>query len=196
MIDGGRPADLGAPFVAFVVFFTAQRVFELIVSARNARRLLARGGVERGRGHFPMFVVLHTLFPLALAAEIFAWGARPGPFAIGWLSLWAAAQLLRWAAMHALGERWNARVIVVPGEPPIRRGPYRWLRHPNYLAVIAEFLAAPLMFGAWRTAIVFSVLNLLALRVRVRCEERALAEAVLSAIGPRSANRNAPRTRA
>lgn len=179
-----------AAFAAFLIFIVAQRVFELVLSAGTARRLLARGGEEYGREHFPVLVLLHTLFPLALAAEVFVLGARPGRLLPLWVALWGAAQVLRWAAMRALGERWNTRVIVVPGEPLVRKGPYRWLRHPNYLAVIVEFLAAPLMFGAWRSALVFSAANLLALRVRVRCEERALAEAELrrpaqeSRVGP------------
>ena len=79
--------------------------------------------------------------------------------------------------MRALGERWTTRVLVLPGRPRVRDGAYRWLRHPNYVAVVIEFVAAPLMFGAWRTALAFSLANLLALRVRIRCEERALARA-------------------
>ncbi len=181
---GGAPAPVAA-LVGFLVFFAAQRAFELALSAHSARRLLARGGQERGRGHFPMLVVLHTLFPLALAAEVLALGARPDWLAPLWVMLWGAAQVLRWAAMRALGERWNTRVIVVPGEPLVRRGPYRWLRHPNYLAVVVEFLAAPLMFGAWGTAFAFSAANLMALRVRIRCEERALAEAAVRPSPPK-----------
>ena len=160
--------------IAFLVFYAVQRIGELIVSTRNSRRLLARGAREHGRGHFPMIIVLHTLFPLALAAEVFALDARSGALTPLWVALFVAAQGLRWASMRALGDRWSTRVLVLPGVPLVRHGPYRWLRHPNYLAVVIELLAAPLMFGAWRTAAAFSAANLLALLVRIRCEERAL----------------------
>jgi methyltransferase len=162
------------PLVAFVVVLAAQRLFELHRSRRNAAVLRARGATEYGSGHFPMFVVLHVFFPLALIAEVAWLGARPGPAWPLWLALWLTAQALRWSAMRALGEFWNVRVLVLAGAPPIRRGPYRWLRHPNYLAVAVEFVAAPMMFGAWRTAIVCSLLNLVALAIRIPVEERSL----------------------
>jgi len=164
-----------AGLVAFLLYHAAERAFELTLSARHVRRLLARGAREYGRGHFPALVTMHALFPLALVAEVLALGARPGRFAPLWVVLFAAAQGLRAASMRALGESWTTRVIVLDGAPLVRHGPYRFLRHPNYLAVVIELLAAPLMLGAWRTALVFSLANLLALRVRIRCEERALA---------------------
>jgi methyltransferase len=160
----------------FLVLVVLQRVAELLLSARNARRLRARGGREHGRGHFPLLVLVHTAFPLALAAEVLLGGVRPGPLGPLWAALWVAAQALRYAAIRALGERWNVRIWVVPGAPLVRRGPYRWMPHPNYLAVVIELLSAPLIFGAWRTALGISLLNLLALRVRIHAEERALGE--------------------
>jgi methyltransferase len=176
MSGGGERAAIPvAPLALFLLVLAAQRIGELVVAARNARRLLARGAREHGREHYPLLVLLHVLFPLALVAEVVALGARPGGLAPLWLGLWLAAQGLRYAAMRALGEHWNTRVLVLPGAPLVRRGPYRWLRHPNYLAVVIEFVAAPAMFGAWRTALAFSLANLLAMRVRIRSEERALA---------------------
>jgi methyltransferase len=172
MISAGGPSVL--PLTGFLVFYVIQRAAELALSARNARALLARGGIEHGRSHFPWLVALHTLFPLALVTEVLALHARPGRLAPLWFAAWLAAQVLRFASMRALGPRWTARVIVVPGEPPVRLGLYRWLKHPNYLAVVAELLAAPLMLGAWRTAAVISLANLPALWVRIRCEDRAL----------------------
>ena len=185
------PAEPAIPawvawLTAYFVVLAAQRLSELILSARNARRLIARGAREHGRAHFPLIVALHALFPLALVGEVLVNGARPGPLAPLWLGLWLAAQALRYAAMRALGERWNVRVLVLPGAPLERRGPYRWLRHPNYVAVAIEFLAAPLLFGAWRTALMFSVANLAVLRVRIRCEDRALAGADGGAGRPQS----------
>jgi methyltransferase len=170
---GTAPLPLGA-LAAFLLVVIVQRLAELALSARNGRRLLAQGAREYGRGHFPWIVTIHALFPLTLVAEIVWLGARPNAAAPLWLTLWTAAQVLRYAAVRALGERWNVRVLVLPGAPLVRRGPYRWLRHPNYLAVVVETVAGPMMFGAWRTALTFLIANLLALRVRVRCEERAL----------------------
>ncbi len=171
---GGREV---LPLAAFLAYYAVQRTAELALSARHARALLARGGHEHGAAHFPWLVLLHAAFPVALAAEVLALGARPGPLAPLGLAAWLAAQLLRLASMRALGGRWTARVIVVPGEPPVRTGIYARLRHPSYVAVAIELLAGPLMLGAWRTAVVFSLANVPALRARIRCEERALAGA-------------------
>lgn len=165
----------------FLAYLIVQRLGELWISARNARRMFARGAREVGREHFPWLVALHTLFPLCLIAEVLWLGVRPGPLTPYWLVLWVLAQGLRWASMETLGEFWNARIIVLPGAPRIRRGPYRWLRHPNYIAVAIELLAGPLIFGAWRTAALFTVANFFALRVRIRCENRALDEAASEA---------------
>lgn len=164
----------GAALAVYVVVLAVQRVAELVHSAHNERRLRARGAIEHGAGHFPWIVALHALYPVLLAAEVLALGARPGPAWPLWLLLWLVAQALRYAAVATLGERWTVRIWVLPGAPLVRRGPYRWLRHPNYVAVILELVAAPMMFGAWRTAFVVSVLNLLALRARIRQEESAL----------------------
>ena len=159
----------------FLMVHIAQRLSELRISLRNARALRAGGAVESGQGHYPWIIAMHALFPIALTAEVLLFGARPGRFAVVWLILWFGAQLLRWSAMHALGERWTTRVLVIPGAPLVRTGPYRWLRHPNYAAVVIELFAAPMMFGAWRTAVLFTVANAIALSVRIRCEQRALA---------------------
>jgi len=166
-----------AGLVAFLAYHLLQRMTELFLSAGNTRRLLARGAREYGRGHLPALVAMHALFPAALVTEVLALGARPGRLTWLWLGLFAAAQLLRMASIRALGEFWTARVIVLPGAPRIRSGVYRWLRHPSYVAVVIELLSAPLMFGAWRTAVLFTSANAFALSVRIRCEEEALAGA-------------------
>ena len=175
-MTGGSPLG-SAPVWALALFLAVlaiQRVSELRLSAVNTKRLVARGAREHGSRHFPLIVVVHVLFPLCLVAEVVALGARPGRFWALWLGLWLAAQALRHAAFRSLGERWCVRILVLPGEPLVRRGPYRFMRHPNYVAVIAELLAAPLMFGAWRTAVAISVLDLAALVIRIRAEEAAL----------------------
>lgn len=161
------------PYLLLLLLLAAERLFELWLSMRNARIQRARGAVESGRGHFPYMAVIHTLFLVSCAVE----GARrPFPGAPGFVALAVAAlaQGLRYWAIATLGPRWNVRVLVVPGDEPITAGPYRYLRHPNYAAVILEMLAVPLIHGAWVTAIVFSALNALILSVRVRVEDRAL----------------------
>ena len=172
MIAAFRTEWLLAGYLALT---TLQRFGELALARHNGRRLRALGAREYGRGHFPAIVALHTLLPIALTAEVLLLHARPGALAPLWLGLWVAAQALRYSAVQALGPFWNVRVLVVPGMPRVRRGPYRWLAHPNYVAVVTEMFAGPMLFGAWRTAIVFSLLDLLVLRVRIRCEEQALA---------------------
>lgn len=157
----------------------AERVAELVVSTRNARWAFARGGVEHGRGHFGPMVVLHTALLLGCALEV-ALADRPFVPWLGWPALAVAlgCQALRWWCIAALGPRWNTRVVVVPGLPLVTRGPYRWLRHPNYVAVAAEGLALPLVHTAWVTAVLFTALNAwLLLGVRIPAEERALRSA-------------------
>lgn len=153
-----------------------ERLAELVVSTRNARWSFARGGTEHGRGHFPAMVLLHTGLLVASAVEVLVWD-RPFIPLLGWtaLVLTLASQVLRWWCITTLGPRWNTRVIVVPGLPLVTGGPYRWLRHPNYLVVVVEGIALPLVHTAWVTALAFTVLNaVLLLRFRIPTEERAL----------------------
>ncbi|MBI5069043.1 MAG: hypothetical protein HZB56_12460 [Deltaproteobacteria bacterium] len=165
------------PYLALLAAVALERGLELRLSERNARRALARGGVEHGRGHYPVMVVMHTTFLLCCAAEALAFPAVPPAAALAALAGAAAAQGLRWWAVAALGERWSTRVVVVPGAAPVTGGPYRWLRHPNYLAVVLEVACLPLAWGSWRTALLFSLANAALLRVRIRAEERALGPA-------------------
>lgn len=160
----------------FLVYTIAERLAELALSARNASRMRARGAKEFGAGHFPLLVGVHVLFIAGLAAEVLLLGTRPAAWWPLPCALWAGAQAVRLATVRALGERWTVRIWVVPGAPLVRSGPYRRLRHPNYLAVAVELAAGPLVFGAWRTALAVTVLNALALRVRIRAEENALEQ--------------------
>jgi len=160
--------------LAFVVALSAQRLLELRVSARHALKLRARGAIEYGREHFPLLVAVHVLLIVGIVVEVVVLGARPSEAWPWWAALFLAGQLLRYSAIRALGEFWNVRVLVVPGAPLVRTGPYRFLRHPNYVAVVMELVAAPMIFGAWRTAVAVSLLNAIALLVRIRCEEKAL----------------------
>jgi len=166
-----------AVFVVLVVATGFERLAELVVSTRNARWSFARGGVESGRGHFPPMVALHTGLLVACLVEVLV-AHRPFLPWLGWpmLVLTLVSQGLRWWCIASLGPRWNTRVIVVPGLPPEVRGPYRFLRHPNYLVVVLEGIALPLVHTAWTTALVFTVLNaVLLLGFRLPAENRALA---------------------
>lgn len=163
-------------FTVLVALVGLERVAELVVSKRNAAWSTERGGRESGQGHYPVMVVLHTGFLVAMLAE--AWVREPHvPAWLAWsmLALVAAAQALRWWCIATLGPRWNTRVIVVPGLPPVTGGPYRFLRHPNYVAVVVEGVALPLVHAAWITALVFTLANAALLLVRIRVEDAALA---------------------
>ena len=153
-----------------------ERLAELVVSKRNAAWSMERGGVETGFGHYPFMVVLHT--GLLVGALVEAWTRRPDvPGVLAWsmLAVVVLSQALRWWCIATLGRRWNTRVIVVPGLPPVTGGPYRFFSHPNYVAVVLEGIALPLVHAAWITAVVFTVLNAALLIVRIRVEEAALA---------------------
>ncbi len=166
-------------FTILVALVALERLAELVVSTRNARWSLERGGRESGQGHYPVMVVLHTGLLAAMLVEAFV--RRPDvPGALAWsmLALVIAAQGLRWWCITTLGRRWNTRVIVVPGLPLVQGGPYRFFSHPNYVAVVVEGVALPLVHGAWMTALGFTVLNAALLTTRIRVEDRALRESV------------------
>jgi methyltransferase len=168
-----------------VVYYTllavigVERVCELVVSTRHANASLRRGGVESGAGHFPVMVALHVLLLVGCVVEPLALHRTFIP-ALGYpmIAVVVAANALRWWCIATLGPSWSARVIVIPGVPLVRSGPYRWFAHPNYVAVIIEGAALPLAGSAWITAGTFTVLNAALLTVRLRCETRALAAAV------------------
>jgi methyltransferase len=161
---------MAAPYIV-VAFLIIQRLAELVWAARNTRRLLAQGAVEHGARHYPLFMLLHGAWLVALVLAI--------PAAAGidvvWLGLFIVLQAARLWVILSLGPFWTTRVISLAGQPVVRRGPYRFLRHPNYAVVALEIVAVPMMFGAWRLALVFGLLNLVLLAWRIRIEEAALA---------------------
>jgi methyltransferase len=165
-------------YLVLLGLVVVERLAELVLSQRHAAWSLRRGGVESGRGHYPAMVALHGGLLVGCAVEVLLGGRGFVPW-LGWpmLALVAAAQALRWWCIGVLGRRWNTRVIVVPGLALVMRGPYRWLRHPNYVAVVVEGLALPLVHTAWLTAVAFTVLNAVVLTVRIRVEDAALAGA-------------------
>jgi methyltransferase len=163
-------------FVGFVVLVALERLGELRLSRRNEAILRKLGAREHASGHFIAMQLLHTLWLVSIVLEVTV--VRP-PFQLG-VSAPAAlcfgvGQCLRYAAIHALGRRWSVRVLTVPGAAPVTRGVYRYLRHPNYLGVVLEIAALPLMHSAWRSAVVFSLANAVLLAVRIRQEEHALS---------------------
>jgi methyltransferase len=159
------------PAIAVLGFVTLQRATELPIARANTRRLLARGGREVAPGHYPAVVALHAAWLLSL------WLQAPGrPVHIPFLLLFVALQGLRIWTLRTLGPRWTTRIIVVPGERLVARGPYRFVRHPNYLVVIGEIAVLPLVFALWPTALVFSLLNAVVLTIRIRAENRALRQ--------------------
>lgn len=154
-----------------------ERGFELWLSHRNARWARAEGAIEYGQAHLPWMKLLHGSFLIGCVLEVWFLG-RPFVPALGWpcMALVLASQALRYWAIATLGRRWNVAVLVLPGVPAEAKGPFRYLRHPNYLAVIVEGVAIPLAHSAFLSAAVFSILNAWLLRLRIACEERALGE--------------------
>ena len=154
-----------------VLLVAAQRLGELVLARRNTARLLARGGREVGAGHYPLIVALHTGWLAALFLAIPPGAGMLWPLVLVFVLLQAA----RVWVIASLGEYWTTRIVTLAETPLVRKGPYRWLRHPNYLIVAGEIAVLPLAFGAWRIALVFSLLNAVVLAWRIRLEDRALA---------------------
>ena len=165
-------------FTVLVAAVALERLAELVVSKRNAAWSFERGGVETGQRHYVVMVVLHTGLLVGALLEVWLLHPEFHP-ALGYpmLALVVASQALRWWCIATLGRRWNTRVIVVPGLPLVTGGPYRLTSHPNYVAVVVEGLALPLVYSAWITAVVFTACNAVLLTVRLRVENAALASA-------------------
>ena len=163
-------------YLGLVAAVVVARFVELGVASRHLAWARERGGIEAGAGHYPYMVALHSALLVGCAVEVVV-ADRPFLPWLGWpmLALLLAAHALRWWCIRTLGPQWNTRVIRVPGQPLVTGGPYRWLRHPNYVAVVAEGVALPLVHSAWVTALVFTLLNAWLLRVRIGVENGALA---------------------
>ena len=162
--------DVGWPQIV-VVLVAVQRLGELLLAQRNTKRLLRQGGREVGAGHYPLFVALHGLWLLLMFALVPATAAISAPL----LAFFVALQAVRAWIVLSLGPYWTTRIVTMPGAPLVRRGPYRYLRHPNYVVVTAEIAVLPLVFGAWEIALVFSILNAALLWHRIRIENAALS---------------------
>jgi len=155
--------------IVILSLVTLQRLVELLISNRNTKRLLARGAHEVGRSHYPLIVAVHVLWLASLW-----WLARDRPIDGLWLGMFVLLELGRIWVMTSLGPRWTTRIIIVPGASLVRRGPYRFVNHPNYVVVVGEIAVLPLVFELWRVALIFTLLNAAVLTVRIREENRAL----------------------
>ncbi len=157
------------PHIAILGFVTAQRLVELPIARANTQRLLAAGGYEVAPGHYPLIVLVHAAWLATL------WWFAPGrPIDFVLLALFVVVEFARVWVLQSLGPRWTTRIIVVPGEKLVARGPYRFVSHPNYVVVAAEIALLPLVFGLWQVALLFSALNATVLLIRIRAENRAL----------------------
>lgn len=161
-------------FYVLIFFIIFQRIIELLIAKKNAKYIQALGGIEVGQVHYPFIVITHILFFISLSLEG-SYDTMPTWWPVPFIAF-LLAQILRIWVLTTLGRFWNTRIYVVPGSKPIKNGPYRFLRHPNYLTVIIEILAIPLIFGAYYTAFAFSIINLGILFVRIRVEEQALIQ--------------------
>ncbi len=162
-------------YTAVIGLTGLERIAELFVGRRNLAWSLSQGGVEYGRGHWPPMVLLHTGLLVGCLIEV--WWLQPPlipALAGSMLAVAICCQGLRWWCIQTLGKRWNPRVIIIPGLAPIRDGPYRYFSHPNYVAVVLEGIALPLIHTAWRTSVLFTLLNGVLLTIRIRCENAAL----------------------
>ena len=155
--------------IFILAFVTFERLFELWLARRNTSRLIGQGAAEHGRAHYPLIVAVHVLWLASLW-----WLAPLRPVDPFWLALFVLLELARVWVLTTLGPRWTTRIIVLPDAPLVTRGPYRFVNHPNYWVVIGEIAVLPLVFGLWRVALVFSLLNAAVLTVRIRAENGAL----------------------
>ncbi len=166
---------MSSTLTAYVILIlvAVQRVGELVIARRNTARLLQSGGVEVGARHYPLFVVLHGTWLVALLI----WVGVTGP-PISWplIGIFVVLQPGRVWVLMTLGPYWTTRIITVPDKPLIATGPYRFVRHPNYWVVVGEIAVLPLAFGAWQIAVIYSLLNALLLRHRIRVEDAVLTD--------------------
>src|SRR3972149_7594213 len=161
-------------FWLFLLFVILQRLTELLIAKRNERTLKAQGGIEFDKNGYRVIVIMHVAFFVSLICEKVFLSRMLNSYWIIFAALFGVAQFLRYWAIKSLGVYWNTKILVLPNHQLINRGPYKYLRHPNYIAVIMELAVIPLLFSCYITPIVFSVINLLLLNRRVRVEEMVL----------------------
>lgn len=162
-------------FLIFLTLIILQRLSELLLAKRNEKTVRSEGAVEYDAPGYKVIVLMHTAFLVSFAAEYFLLGRSLSPYWLPLVCVFVLAQLLRYWAIRSLGKFWNTRILIVPGERLVTTGPYKYLRHPNYVSVVIEIAVIPLIFSCYITAAVFTALNILALRRRIRIEKSALS---------------------
>lgn len=164
-------------FAIIIAIVILQRLVELTIAKRNEKWMRSQGAFEAGARHYPFMVLMHITFFISLLLEVLIFNRQLSPFWIALLTLFFIVQVARIWCLTSLGKFWNTKIIILPGANVIRKGPYRFIRHPNYVIVTTELLVLPLLFSAYFTAVVFTLLNLWMLSIRIPAEEKALMEA-------------------
>jgi methyltransferase len=161
-------------FALFISFFILQRLSELYIARQNEKWLLSQGAVQYGQSHYPFIIALHTSFIISIIAEYFLRGGPP----ISWIFLVIFLLVLsfKFWALSSLGKYWNTKIYRIPGVYPVKKGPYKFLKHPNYMEVVCEIAIIPLVFHLYYTAIIFTVLNVAMLTVRIKAENKVWAD--------------------
>ena len=163
-------------FLIIIALVIVQRLVEVLIAKHNEKRMLAQGAYEVGASHYPYMLAMHISFFVCLIVEVVIWGQGYSPLFLLLLAIFLVVQCLRVWCLTALGPFWNTKIIILPGANVVKKGPYVWMRHPNYAIVCTEILLLPLMFQAYFTAVIFTLLNIAMLRVRIPMEENALRE--------------------
>lgn len=162
-------------FYCFMIIIVLQRYMEILIAAKNERWMKERGGIEVGQGHYKYFILLHVMFFLFIIIEVQKMSfVKTVPFHLVFFIIFAVAQIGRIWCIYSLGKFWNTKIIVLPKVVLIKKGPYKYLKHPNYVIVFIELLTMPLIFGAYVTALIFPFLHLLLLIIRIPYEDKAL----------------------
>ncbi|WP_328589276.1 isoprenylcysteine carboxyl methyltransferase family protein [Litchfieldia alkalitelluris] len=162
-------------FVLFVLYLVTQRMIELYIAHRNESWMKKKGAYEIGGGHYKYIVAIHTLFFVVYFFEVFIKGVQISSAFKVILCFFVLTQLLRLWVIKSLGKYWNTKIIILPNEEIVKKGPYKYLRHPNYVIVALELVLIPLLYNAYITAVVFTLLNIFVLSIRIPTEERALS---------------------
>ncbi|ATO28566.1 hypothetical protein RA13_11425 [Bacillus atrophaeus] len=163
-------------FWLFILILAVQRIAEIIVAKQNEQKVKKQGAIEYGEGHYPYIVLMHVLFFVSLICEVLLLHKESSSWWIGILTAIILVQGVRYWALLSLGAHWNTKILVVPDAELIKKGPYKWLKHPNYAVVMVEIILLPLLYGAYWTLILFTILNAFMLSVRIRVEDKALRE--------------------
>lgn len=164
-------------FITIIAIVILQRLIEVIIAKRNEQILIRLGAYEVGASHYPYMIALHVSFFISIIAEFVFFNKSISPLFPYLFACFLLVQVLRFWCLRSLGIFWNTKIIVLPGSQVVKKGPYHYFRHPNYLVVCCEIFLLPVMFRAYVTAIIFTILNTIILSIRIPLEEKALLEA-------------------